>query len=479
MTVDVTVIGGGVSGLTAAHELMRHGHDVVLLERQVRVGGKAQSERIGGFLMEQGPSAVAADGLIESLTAGLGLAQERVDLGPEVRRRYIVAGDRLRGIATHPAAFVTSGFLSPAGRLRLLAEAFIPPRSDAEEESIAAFCRRRFGCEFTDRVIDSLVCGMFAGTADRLSMTSTFPRLVKMEQTYGSILRGVLLRRMVGKHMPARRLFSWREGLESLPVALAVRLGSRVKVGATVRKIVPRARGFTVETDRVGSIRTQAVVIATQSRVAAELLDSLDTHAASAANQIETPPLAVVFLGYTRRQIAHPLDGIGFLAPSSERRQVNGAMFCSSMFAARAPDGFVALAAYVGGDRAPQLARLPADNLVALVRQEFSELLGAKGEPVLARVRHWPCGLPQYRIGHRDLLAVLDGLSQRRPGLFLTGNYMAGVSVAACVAHASHAAARARTFLDRQARDFAHVHPEPTFETEDHGIVRTAVFGPG
>jgi oxygen-dependent protoporphyrinogen oxidase len=479
MMVDVTVVGGGVSGLIAAWELMRLGHDIVLLERQVRVGGKAQSERIGGFLLEKGPSAVAADGPITSLTASLGLTHERVDLGPDVKRRYIVADGRLRGIATHPAAFVTSGFLSPTGRLRLLAEVLIPRSAETEEETIGAFCRRRFGCEFTDRVIDSLVCGMFAGTADRLSMTSTLPRLVEMEQTYGSILRGVLLRSVIGKRMPGRQLFSWREGVVSLPLALAMRLGSRIKAGVAVRKIVPRTHGFMVDTGRHGSIHTRAVVIATQSHVAAELLDRVDADAAGAANQIEAPPLAVVFLGYARRQIAHPLDGIGFLAPSSERRPVNGAMFCSTMFAARAPDGFVALAAYVGGDRAPQLARLPVDDLVALVRQEFSELLGAKGEPVLSRVHHWPRGLPQYRIGHGNLLAALDGISQRRPGLFVTGNYIAGVSVAACTAHASLTATRARAFLDRQARAVDCVRLDPISEAENNGIIRTVVSGPG
>ncbi len=123
------------------------------------------------------------------------------------------------------------------------------------------------------------------------------------------------------------------------------------------------------------------------------------------------------------------------------------------MFEARAPRGFVALAAYLGGDRAPLLARLSANDLIEMVRREFAELLGAEGEPALARVRHWPCGLPQYRIGHRDLLAVLNGVSGRRPGLFLTGNYVAGVSVAACVTHSLHTATCISTFLSRQARE--------------------------
>src|SRR5690606_9226685 len=133
----------------------------------------------------------------------------------------------LRSIPIHPAAFVTSRFLSTSGRLRLLAEAVIPRRADDAEETVAAFCRRRFGPEFTNRVIDSLVCGMFAGTADRLSMAATFPRLVEMERAYGSVLRAMIAAHLRGKRMPARRLFSWRNGIASLPGALAARLGSR------------------------------------------------------------------------------------------------------------------------------------------------------------------------------------------------------------------------------------------------------------
>jgi oxygen-dependent protoporphyrinogen oxidase len=403
--------------------------------------------------MEHGPSSLIAEGGGLPLASQLRLDRERVELGTGVRHRYIVADGRLHGIAAHPAAFVTSRFLSTAGRLRLLAEAVMPHRVGAEEETVAAFCRRRFGWEFTERVIDSLVCGMFAGSADRLSMAATFPRLVEMERKYGSILRAVVLGLLAGKRMPARRLFSWREGVGALPAALAQQLAGRVRTGVAVRRITARPRGFLVRTAGAGDIVSDVVIIATQPHVAAGLLERLDDDAAQAAAQIEVPPLAVVFLGYARRQIEHPLDGLGFLAPGRERRPVNGALFCSTMFPGRAPPGFVALAAYVGGDRAPALARLPAGDLIGLGREEFAELLGAKGDPVLARVRHWPCGLPQYRVGHRDLLRVLDGLPQRQPGLYLTGNYLAGVSVAACVAHASRAATAAGTFLDQQARE--------------------------
>lgn len=436
MNVDVAVIGAGISGLTTAVDLARRGHRVVAVERHVRIGGKAQSERIGGFLMEHGPSSVAAAGFASRLVQNFAGEDGVVDLGPGVRRRYLLQDGRLHGIAIHPAAFLTSNILSARGRLRLLAEAFIRSHDDQPEETVAEFCQRRFGYEFADRVIDPLVGGMLAGRADTLSMAAAFPRLTELERNYGSVLKGVLLGHLSGKRMPARRLFSWRNGIATLPSALAAELDSKLKVGVTVRRIVAQPHGFLVDTAGAGTIHSRAVVVATQPHVAAELIANLDAEAAQAAAEIAAPPIAVVFLGYRRAQIAHALDGIGYLTRTGERRQVNGSLFCSTMFPYRAPDGLVSLAAYIGGDRCPELALMPPDELIEIARQEFAMLLGAKGEPVLTRLRYWSRGLPQHRIGHHARVAALNTVSRNQPGLFLTGNYLEGVSVAACVAHA-------------------------------------------
>jgi oxygen-dependent protoporphyrinogen oxidase len=181
--------------------------------------------------------------------------------------------------------------------------------------------------------------------------------------------------------------------------------------------------------------------------VAAQLLEGLDPAAAGAAHSIEAPPLAVVFLGYARHHVPHPLDGLGYLAASAEARPANGGLFCSSMFPGRAPEGCVSLAVYVGGDRAPALAQLPHRDLIELARQELGDLLGVKGAPTVTRVRHWARGLPQYRKGHEGLVQALGETRCRRPGVFVTGNYLAGVSVASCVAHARQAACDVDTFL--------------------------------
>lgn len=452
MTADVAVIGGGISGLAAAFELTARGHRVVVLERQVRSGGNAISERIDGFLMEHGPSSVnATSRLTQEWSCRLGLDCERVDLGAGIRRRYLTAGGVLSGIATHPLGFLASNYLSLPARLRLLAEVVVPRGTAGAEETVAAFCTRRFGSEFADRVIDPLVGGMFAGTPARLSMAANFPRLVEMERRYGSITRGVVLSRLGGGRMPGRRLFSWRGGVAALPGALAARLGAIVRRGITARRIIARARGFRVDAGAAGAFDASTVVVATQPHVAAALLEGLDAEAAAAAGAIEAPPLAVVFLGYPRTRVSHPLDGLGYLTPARAERSLNGALFCSTMFPGRAPQGHVALAGYLGGDRAPDLARLPPAALVDIVRSEFADLLGARGEPVVASVRQWPRGLPQYRVGHDEVIGALAAAEDRWPGLFVTGNYFAGVSVAACLAEATRAATRAHGHLERSS----------------------------
>ena len=454
MTLDAAVIGGGVSGLAAAYELTRMGHRVAVLERQVSPGGNAISERIGDFLMEHGPSSVnGASCEASTLSTHLGLDGQRCELGDRVRYRYLVGDGQLRRIAIHPFAFFTARYLSLAGRLRLMAEPFVPP-SDGDA-TVAEFLGRRFGREFVDRVIDPLVGGLFGGTADGLSMSAVFPRLVELERTHGSITAGMISARRRGATMPARQLFSWRDGIGTLPRVLAARLGPSVRTGVTVRRLTPTAAGFRIDAGAAGAFEVPTVVVATQPHVAAGLLEGVDLIGAEVAGSIDAPPLAVVFLGYRRDRIDHPLDGIGYLSPRSERQMLTGAQFCSTMFACRAPDGHVAVAGYAGGGRAPDLGCLPRNDLVALARDEFGELLGARGEPVVARVRQWPRGLPLYTPGHDRRIAALRAAEQRQPGLFLTGNYFAGPSVAACLAQASETSARAHRFLSRLRRQNA------------------------
>jgi len=443
---DVIVIGGGISGLSAAWKLAGSGRDVVVLERAQRPGGKAVSERIGGFLMEHGPSTLnAAVPEAEEVSQALSLADARIDLGAGVRKRYLRDGDRLYGISVNHAGFLLSNYLPIRARLSILLEAVRPRRTEAGDESIFDFTARRFGRGFAERVMEPMVGGIYMGDGHALSLRAVFPRLADLEERFGSVIRGMMCTRH-GRGDPGRRLFSWREGIATLPDRLARDLGRRVHTGVAVTKLrTTTGAGFELDTPQ-GRLRARVVVLAVQPHVAAALLERIDPVGAEAAAAIAAPPAAVVFAGYRRRDVAHPLDGLGYL-PTRGSGLVSGVQFCSTMFSQRAPEGHVALSAYVGGARAPDLARLPADQLAACVHAELARVLGIKGASVVSRVRHWPVGLPQYAIGHEGRRQILESAAERLPGLYLAGNFLRGVSVASCVASGWTVAERANAQL--------------------------------
>lgn len=257
--------------------------------------------------------------------------------------------------------------------------------------------------------------------------------------------RGIVKSR--GGPMPGSRLFSWKNGIGALPSALASQLGTDVRTGVAVRRVVKDRHGFDIDLGADGHLQARVVVVATQPHVASQLLEQVDVETAEAAVSISAPPLSVVFLGYRREQVAHPLDGVGYLTAESERRTLNGAQFPSTMFAGRAPEGFVSVLGYIGGARNPALAGLPERDLIDLTQKEFEDLLGVRGAPVVSRVRQWSLGLPQYRMGHQKITQTLESAGDRTPGLFLTGNYLHGVSMGNCLEQARRTGEGVARFL--------------------------------
>jgi oxygen-dependent protoporphyrinogen oxidase len=439
MTYDVAIIGAGVSGLTAAYDLQRAGLKVVVLERQQHIGGNAISERFDGFLMEHGPTTLNA--LVpdaSQLACELALDRERIELGNGVCKRYLRDGQKLHGVSIHPAGFLTSSYLSFAARLRVMGEMFASLDSGHEDETVYQFAVRRFGREFAEKVMDPLVAGMFAGDARKLSMISVLPKLVKLEAEHGSVTRGVLAAKRGSE--PAKRLFSFRNGVGALPLALAGKLADKIQTGVTVKSIKRRLEDYSIDIHAHGRMHARHVILAVQPHVAAHLLENVDEVSATAAAAIVAPPLSVVFMAYGRQQVDHKLDSLGFLSVRNRQSIITGAQFLSTMFEGRAPNGFVTIAAYVGGARNPAAGLMNRNDIVNQVHQELSDLLQIKGTPVVARVRQWARSLPQYEVGHREKIAVLTTINERSQGLFVTGNYLGGVSIANCIAQARETA---------------------------------------
>lgn len=451
MNHDVVVIGAGVSGLCCAHELVSRNLDVKVLERQVVSGGNAKSVQFDGFLMELGPTTLnAASPLAMAAIQELGLNTSARELGQNVRKRYLFDERGLHGISTKPLGFFTSNYLSPLARMSLAAEIMRPRRSTAAEETIHQFASRRFGAEFADKIVEPMVAGIFMGDSRSLSMSGTFSRLVDLEQRFGSIVRGVLAAKKGSD--PSRRLLSWDDGISALPKTFARLLGERVSTGIAVTKITRYGSGFRVTTAKSGTITCRSVVLAVQPHVASSLLADLDPETSAVTGQITAPAIGVVYLGYRENQVEHKLDGLGYLCTKNASKIISGVQFCSTMFGARAPDGHVSISCYVGGSRGPQNALVPENELVSLVSKELSNVLGIKGAPVVARTHRWPRGLPQYALGHEARRKIIEETSHRTPGLYLTGNFLNGVSVSNCLEAATTTSNRVFAALEAVPR---------------------------
>ena len=448
MPLDVIVVGAGLSGLVTAYRLHRGGYAVQVLESAARPGGVIGSERDEGVLFERGPnSAMDTSGETLALIDELGLRNEHIEASKSASRRYVVSGGRLVALPSSAGAFVSTPLFSAAAKLRLLAEPFVRRAPAQVEESISQFVRRRLGPEFLDYAVEPFISGIYAGDPCQLSLSAALPRLHELEQRYGSLSIGAIRsarerRRRGGPPRLPAVSFSFRAGMQTLTDALAAALPV-VRCGATVHRLQSRGDGtWTVETDRAGdsALHARAVVLALPAYGAASLVRPFASNAAGALAEIDYAPVAVVVSAYRRADVAHALDGFGFLAPAVERPRVLGTLFSSTMFAGRAAGGTVLFTTFLGGRRNPAQVTAPEGELTQTVHEELVRLVGAGSAPLMSRVVRWPRAIPQYGFGHRERIAALEQSERDHPGLFFCSNYRGGVSISDCVRRATEAA---------------------------------------
>lgn len=447
------MLGAGATGLAAAHRLVQQGHRVRLFEASGRTGGAVRTEIVDGWLIEGGPnSMLAGDPKVAELIEEVGLAGERLEANPAAKNRYIVRGGKPVAAPTSPPSFLASPLFSLAGKLRLFGDLFSRPRVRVSDISLEEFIAAHFGRELVDYGLNPFVGGVYAGLPKKLSAKHSFPQLWELEQKHGSIIRGQIAaakaKKASGKPKTKGGIISFRRGLQQLPDALAARLPTgTLTTHAQIEALVPGQPWSVVWRDaRGGGTQTEhfdAVVAALPAPALAQLrFGTLSERTLAALDAVEHPPVGSLFLGYRRDQIAHPLDGFGVLAPEIEGRSVLGILFSSSLFPGRAPDGYAALTVMVGGARQPELARLPADRLLAAVEKDLRELLGVSGAPVFQRHSFWPKAIPQYNLGYEHHLETMAAAERNYPGLFIGGQARDGIALPACLAAGEKLATR-------------------------------------
>jgi oxygen-dependent protoporphyrinogen oxidase len=348
-----------------------------------------------------------------------------------------------------PQDLLTTRLLSNGAKLAVFGEPLVDAGDSPVDESVATFIRRRFNQEILDYIANPFVGGIFAGDPEQLSVRHALPKLYGLERAHGSVIKafGSMMRARKreddGQGAMTAGLISFRNGLQELPDALARQLHSEIRLREPVTQLRKGPKGWAVGAAFQANELYDAVVYAAP----AHCLDDIDLDFPGAdrlktLSSISHPPVGVLALGFHREDVAHSLDGFGFLAPEVERRHVLGVVFSSSLFAGRAPDGHVLLTAFVGGMRNPDLANGDLPTLTARVQDDLRTLLGAKGEPTFRAFHLWPKAIPQYDLTYGRFKDIMDEAERRAPGLALAGSYREGVAVAEAIGSGEEAAVR-------------------------------------
>jgi oxygen-dependent protoporphyrinogen oxidase len=500
----IAVVGAGISGLTAAYELQQAARgnaaagrkapvEVTLFEAGPRFGGVVQTARDEslGLTLEEGPDCfVSTKPAAMELARELGLGDELIGTRAENRRSFILHRGKLRPIPpgffllapTSLKALAATPLLSMQGKLRAALDLFMPafsglpggrPENPAtHDESLASFVRRRFGEEVLERIAQPMVGGIYTADPEKLSLAATFPQFLAMERTRGSVVRALMAQqgkgaggaagaksgdaaaRVEGAGQAAGPRYgmfvSLKSGMGALPAAVAAALAPgtlRLNTAIIASEQMPAASaaqrgGWRLRTSSGETVEFDALCLALPAHASAKLLAATDPQLAGAIGSVEYASCAIVNLAWPRSAVAAPMDGMGFVVPHIEHREILACSFSAMKWAHRAPPDTALFRVFMGGAMQEHLCELDDRALLATATKELTAILGISGPPLLGRVARWPKAMAQYHVGHIALEARIRALESAHPTLALAGNAFDGVGIPDCIRQARAAAAR-------------------------------------
>ncbi len=459
----ILVIGGGIAGLSAAYFAKKRTPEarITLLEADSRWGGKIMTERVelegGQFIIEGGPDTfLATKPFATQLCKELGLGERLHGTNPQQRNTYVLHNGRLLPLPDGLAMMIPSdipsvlrsGLLSWPAKMRMGLDLILPAQPVNGDESLGAFISRRLGRAAYENLIEPLMSGIYAGDGDQLSLASTFPYLRDLELNYGSLARGALtMRKKAGAtgrsplQCSRSAFLTPATGLAEIVEALVdhlkkngvdLRLNTRV-VSVTYSKLYNEPEAWHAALDAGETLQADSLILATPAPISGKLLASVDASLAEALQSISYASTATVSLAYRQSDLPRPLDGYGYVIPRREGRRALACTWTSTKFPHRAPEGYALIRVFIG--RANQDADLPRDetSLLELAREELQLTLGITAEPLVSRVFVWENAMPQYNLGHPDLLKQIEAALENYPGLALAGNGYRGIGIPDCI----------------------------------------------
>ncbi len=432
--LDVVVIGSGISGLSTAFRLKKLGFEPVVFEKDDQIGGNIKTLSQEGYTFELGPQTVLANDEVKGFFREVGI--EPIVASPSSKNRYIYKRGKLVPLPLNPLSFIFSPLLSLPAKLKVLREPWAPG-STKDEESVADFVRRRLGQEFLDYIVAPFISGVYAGDPEKLSVKHATRKIYELEKEFGSLIKGALKKRSLG---PKGELISFEGGLFRLIENLSESL--EIRTENVVLRVRRKDDRFILDT-REGKVETRALVISSPAYTSSYLLKDLSWSASLEFDKIDYVPLVVVNVGVKSGYVP---EGFGMLVPRKEGKRILGVIFSSKLFPGRAPEGKDLLTVYLGGATDREVIELSDERILEIVERELKEIFGIPGFD-FAHIKKWKRAIPQYTIGYQKYLDLAREMEEIHKGLFLTGNYLSGISVADCIRYSAVKARDVAEFL--------------------------------
>jgi oxygen-dependent protoporphyrinogen oxidase len=469
---QVVVIGGGISGLSAAYYVQKAladagtDADITIVEKTGAFGGKIRTLHRDGFVIEQGPDSFLARKLpIIELTRDLGLEGELTGTNPKANKTYIVHKGKLHrmpkglslGVPTELEPFLETDLLSLQGKARALMDFVLPKREETTDESIGGFFERRFGGELLRNLAEPILAGIYAGDTYKLSLQATFPQFQQLEREHGSLMKATMAAKLnppvpspVSEVIPAEHrssvFLTYRKGLVTLLDGLRGALEGVRNVQAAVTGLSRQEGRYKLTLDGGEALDADVVIAALPSHGLAPLFGGFPQ--SDWLGAMDNVSVANVVLAFDKDRLDHPLDGSGFVIPRTEGRFITACTWTSSKWLHTAPEGKALIRCYVGRSGEQDWMELTDEEIVTRVRRDIFELMGVKAEPLFVEVTRLLRSMPQYAVGHPDRIAGLrDRLASDYPGAFVTGAAFEGVGIPDCIRQAKDAAYAAASYL--------------------------------
>ncbi|KXH87582.1 protoporphyrinogen oxidase [Sporosarcina sp. HYO08] len=473
MMKRIVVIGGGITGLSAAYYAKKYFQDqntpveLTLIEKSAALGGKIKTLHRDEFVIERGPEAFLARKMpIIELSRELGILDELVGTNPAARTNYIYHKNKLHpmppglilGIPTKITPFMKTGLISPMGKMRAAMDLVLPKKSEKEDESLGHFIERRLGREVLDYITEPLLGGIYAGDTHALSLQATFPNFAQMEEKHGSLIKGMLASRQ--RQAPStgnlpeaakRSMFlTFKNGMTTIVDRLAEAIGpANIKNEVGVQAIDRKNAHYTIRLDDGSAIEADGLIVALPTFEAAHILGEFP--ASKWLEEIHYVSVANVVLAFDENEVDIPLDGSGFVVPKTEGRNITACTWTSSKWTHTAPQGKRLVRCYIGRGGAEDWVQLSDGELLKMVQKDLTEMMGIRAEPLFYEITRLQQSMPQYPVKHvEEIQKLRASLAKEKPGIYLCGAGYAGVGIPDCIQQGKEAAEQLIEYLEAE-----------------------------